>query len=59
MNTYFAYDGNYGDADGIVILDTYRFTDEDWDLLEVTPDHERGQAAQEIADRYADEERNR
>lgn len=53
MNTYFAYDGNYGDADELVVLDTTFFTDEDWDYLEKLPDSTRGNAAKIIAHKYA------
>lgn len=49
MMTYFAYDGNYGDADEIVILETSSFTDEDWDYLETVPDWQRGREANRIA----------
>ena len=38
---YFAMDGNYGDARGMLMLDTTKWTDEDWDEIEEASDSER------------------
>lgn len=49
--TYFAADGNYGDANGIVIIDTTNWTDADWDVLEQQTDNIRPRAAITISQR--------
>lgn len=49
MNHYFADDGNYGDANGLVVIDTGHFTDEDWTLIEQTSDWQRAVVARDIA----------
>lgn len=45
---YFATDGNYGDAEDILIIDTDLFTQEDWEEIESQPDYDRLETAQEI-----------
>ena len=47
--TYFAMDGNYGDSHGLVVLDTSRWSDDNWDAIENSPDEERIIIALEIA----------
>lgn len=49
MNHYFADDGNYGDANGLVVIDTALFTDEDWTLIEEATDWDRPKLARDIA----------
>lgn len=49
---YFAEDGNYGKATGIVIVDTARWSDEDWDKLESVSDWQKPYVAREIAAGY-------
>jgi hypothetical protein len=49
MNHYFADDGNYGDANGLVVIDTALFTDEDWSLIEEATDWDRPKVARDIA----------
>jgi hypothetical protein len=49
MNTYFADDGAYGNATGLVIIDTGDWTEEDWDLIDDTQDWERPRVARDIA----------
>lgn len=48
MIHYFATDGNYGDGEDILLIDTDLFTDEDWDEIESQPDNDRLETAQEI-----------
>ena len=48
MNTYFAVDGAYGDADGIVVVDCSQLTEEDWDTIDAMPDNMRGITAIEL-----------
>ena len=39
---YFAADGNYGSADGLVIVDTSDWDDDDWAIIEYeTPEWQR------------------
>lgn len=49
MSTYFASDGSYGQADGIVILDTRAWNAEQWERVEFALDHERAAVAASIA----------
>ena len=47
---YFANDGSYGDAEGIVVVDVTNWTDEDWNEdIEYAPDMARTQVARDIA----------
>ena len=39
--TYFALDGSYGDAEGMVVIDTSNWTDEQWYDIETSSDSER------------------
>lgn len=52
MLSYFGLDGNYGDASGLVVVDTSRFTSSDWDLVDSASDDERGFVAMSIAKEY-------
>ena len=45
MTTYFAEDGSFGDARGLVVLDTSNLTEEDWLTIEEASDSERAQVA--------------
>lgn len=47
--TYFAMDGNYGSAHGLVVIDTNGWTDEDWDTIEMAGDYDRIVVATTIA----------
>lgn len=47
--TYFAMDGNYGDAHGTIIIDTSAWTADDWDAIESASDHDRIVVATTIA----------
>lgn len=46
---YVARDGNYGDAEGLVILDAAALTAEDWDELDECGDWRRAELAAELA----------
>jgi hypothetical protein len=48
--TYFAMDGNYGNAHGLVIIDTADWTDADWDRVENATDDDRFIVAVAIAE---------
>ena len=52
---YYAQDGNYGSADGIVIVPTYNFTPEECEQIEDAQDNERADLAREIAEKHAEE----
>lgn len=48
---YFAMDGNYGEAEKIVIVDTSDWDDDDWAAVEYARDgEERMEIARSIAD---------
>jgi hypothetical protein len=55
--SYFAKDGNYGDASGVVVLDTTKWTSNDFDLLEQVDDVDRPMAARLIQE-WIDEDRS-
>lgn len=46
--TYFATDGSYGDAQGLVTLDTSAFTEDDWDDIDRASDDDRRDVAMRI-----------
>lgn len=48
--SYFAVDGNYGDANGLTIIDTGDWTEEDYSHLESVSDHDRPFAARAISE---------
>ena len=52
MKHYFAIDGNYGQADDIVILDTSMWTEDDFMEVDDELDYYRPQKALEIASKY-------
>jgi hypothetical protein len=43
--TYFATDGSFGDAAGIIIVDTTLWSDDDWLVIADTTDDDRSLAA--------------
>ena len=47
--TYFAQDGSYGDAAGLVIIDTRAWNNEQWDRVESASDYARAALAAMIA----------
>jgi hypothetical protein len=50
--TYFASDGNYGPASGIVMLNTMPWDLNDWENIDQASDHERSELAEKIAAKY-------
>ena len=48
-HTYFATDGSYGVAKGMIVLDTVLWTDEDWQRIDEASDDERPTVAWSIA----------
>jgi hypothetical protein len=48
--SYFAKDGNYGNADEIVIVDTSKWTGEEWAIIEENSDHDRPAVARQLAE---------
>lgn len=51
---YFALDGNYGGATGLVIADVSKWTDEDWLRIDEADDSSRPSIAQSISIVYED-----
>ena len=49
--TYFAADGSFGDAAGLIVLDTTNWDQEDWDHVELAPESDRLCIARDLADR--------
>jgi hypothetical protein len=47
--TYFASDGSFGSADGLEIVDTSDWTQQDWEMIENASDSERAALARHIA----------
>lgn len=50
FQTYFAEDGNYGDASSLAIVDTSDWTEEDWGRLDEESDWNRPETARLIAE---------
>jgi hypothetical protein len=48
LSSYFAVDGNYGSADGMVVVDTTTWSEEDWTQVEEASDSERAQVALDL-----------
>jgi hypothetical protein len=46
--TYFALDGNYGEAQGMVVVDTTKWSEDDWTQIEEASDSERAQVALDL-----------
>jgi hypothetical protein len=46
---YFASDGNYGPADGLVVVDTTWWSDTDWEVIEEAKESHRAVVAWAIA----------
>jgi hypothetical protein len=46
--TYFAKDGNYGDAGGLVVVDTDKWTDDEWAIIEENADHDKADVALQL-----------
>lgn len=49
---YFSQDGNYGDADALLVVDTTDWTNEDWDEIDEAPDYDRPRIARLISNKY-------
>lgn len=50
--TYFAQDGNYGAAEGLVIIDTQEWKYDDWQDVDQTSDLVRSEQARSSATKY-------
>lgn len=50
--TYFALDGSYGDATDILIVDTGKWTEKDWEYVSEGDDDGRALRAQDVNDYY-------
>jgi hypothetical protein len=49
---YFALDGNYGDASGMLVLETTFWREVDWEILESASDDQRANVARLITESY-------
>lgn len=49
---YFSDDGNYGEADKLVVIETSSWDENDWDEIEETPDWDRPRVAKIINKKY-------
>jgi hypothetical protein len=45
---YFAEDGNYGSAEGLIVVDSSTFTEEEWEEIDSLPDNDRILFVQEV-----------
>lgn len=52
-STYFALDGNYGEAQGLVVIDTTKWSEDDWTQIEEAGDSERAQVALSLTNKNA------
>lgn len=50
--SYFATDGNYGSADGILVLETTGWSELDWQMVEGVSDEHRPTVARLITESY-------
>jgi hypothetical protein len=48
--TYFAVDGNYGNADGLTVVDTTGWDDEIFEMVEESSDQDRPKAARLLSE---------
>ena len=49
MATYVTADGSYGGALGMVVVDTSKWTDDDWDELDLAANRDSGEGAPAVA----------
>ncbi len=52
-STYFALDGNYGEAQGMVVIDTTKWSEDDWTQIDEAGDSDRAQVALDLTNKYA------
>lgn len=50
--SYFAPDGNYGDASGMTVIETTHWSEVDWAILDAASDSYRPDVARLIAESY-------
>lgn len=53
--SYFAFDGNYGDASGLTVIETTHWSELDWQILDAASDSYRPDVARLIAESYEEE----
>jgi hypothetical protein len=53
--SYFAEDGSYGDASGILVMETTHFSELDWQMLQDCSDEQRTTVARLIVESYEPE----
>jgi len=47
--TYFTTDGSYGDAEGLVIVDTTTWGSDEWEFIQNLPDGQRAEIAEDLS----------
>ena len=52
---YFASDGSYRDAEGIIVVDTTDWTEDEWSLINDAPDSERAAVAAQLEREHYDQ----
>lgn len=50
--SYFAADGNYGDAAGLTVMETTHWSELDWNLVDQVSDYNRTEVARLITESY-------
>jgi hypothetical protein len=50
--SYFTEDGSYGNADGILVMDTTVWSDLDWEIIDRVLGSERSRVARLLAESY-------
>lgn len=50
--SYFAEDGNYGNAGGLTIMETTHWNETDWDIIESAADWARPEVARALTESY-------
>jgi hypothetical protein len=50
--SYFAKDGNYGDASGMMVLETTNWDELDWQIIEAASDGDRPMVARLLTESY-------
>ncbi len=53
---YFALDGNYGDAAGLVVMETTHWQEVDWQIIDSTADEHRASVAKLLTESYENRE---
>lgn len=50
--SYFAADGNYGDAAGLTVMETTHWSELDWEIIDQVSDYDRADVARLLTESY-------